>query len=250
MTLASAAGSVLSDIIALHFAEPPRILDASYGRGTIWRGCRYGPDVRMDKRPLPNVDVVGDWNELGELFERGSFDIIPWDPPHQTDGGARALGGDWADRYGTADPALRGRANINHLYPPFLAAAAAVLAPGGCVLAKIADQAHGNSRQQLQSVAFVTAAEAMGWEVCEKVPVFTGVKPPDPRWQRQRRIRKSWCYWICAHPDRCGASGIVLWDDCPFCGRRYSPRRQEQRTCGRAVCRQRRHRHVVTASSH
>jgi hypothetical protein len=248
VTLRSTSGSVLGDLIDLHFRRPPRILDASWGRGGIWTTCRHRPTVRLDKRALPNVDVVGDWNALGELFRPASFHAVIWDPPFQTDGGHGALadsGGasDWADRYGTADAELRGQPNISHLFPGFLAAAAAVLdVRVGCVLVKMGDQAHGNSRQQLQSVDFVTAARAAGWTVCEMIPLFTGTKPDSSLWRQQVRVRKSWCYWICAHPGPCRADGIVRSATCSACGDLYAPRRRDQHTCGRDRCRKRRSR--------
>jgi hypothetical protein len=150
---------------------------------------------------------------------------------------------DWVRRYGTADPALRGWPNITHLFPGFLDAARAVLDPvAGCLIVKMADVAHGASRQHLQSVDFVTAARATGWDVCEMIPLFTGTKPDSSRWRRQVRVRKSWCYWICAHPERCRADGIVRWASCPVCADRYTPRRRDQHSCGADRCRQRLHR--------
>jgi hypothetical protein len=76
------------------------------------------------------------------------------------------------------------------------------------------------------AVNFVVGARAAGWCVCEMIPlVAIGV------------------YWFCAHPSgRCRGPGIVLWQVCPYCNERYSPRRADQRTCGRARCRQRHHR--------
>jgi hypothetical protein len=247
VTPSSTDGRVLGDLIRLDFAEPPHILDASWGRGGMWRGCAYQPSIRLDKRPLPGVDVVGDWNALGELFASASLQVIVWDPPHQTDGGDHALGGDWSDRYGTADPVLRGHANIAHLFAPLLAAARTVLEPrGGMLIAKIADQVH-NDLQQLQAVDFVNTARAAGWDVCHLEPVWTGTKPVDPKWRRQKRLRKSSCYFIVAHPERCRPVGIVLKERCPFCGDDYVPRRTDQRTCGRARCRQRRAREARVA---
>jgi hypothetical protein len=163
--------------------------------------------------------------------------------PNQAGGGERALGGDWGDRYGTAEPELRGYLNINHLFRPFLEAARLVLDPRvGCVIAKIADEARSGGRQQLQHVAFVNTAVELGWDVCEVQPLFTGIKPDDPRWLRQIRMRKSHVYWIVCHPQRCRGDGIVRSATCPGCGRRYAPRRKDQRTCGRDNCRQRRSR--------
>ncbi len=238
VTPKSTDSSILGHLIALHSTEPPRILDSSYGRGGIWKGCPYRPTVRLDKRSLRCVDVVGDWNDQSKLFAPASFEVDVWDPPHQTDGGDRALGGDWGDRYGTADPELRGHRNINHLFGPFLEAARAVLDPRtGLLVAKIADQVHGG-KLHLQADDYVAAAKADGWTVCAKIPRFSGIKPPDPKNNRQLHVRQSWSYWIAAHPGPCRAVGLVLAENCPSCGDRYAPRRRDQRTCGRARCRQ------------
>jgi hypothetical protein len=108
---------LVRDLIALHFAAAPSILDTTWGKGALWRGCPYQPTVRLDARPLLGVDVVGDWRELGSLFSDRRFEVVCWDPPHQCDGGTGALGGDWADDYGTPGAELRGQASIAVLYP-------------------------------------------------------------------------------------------------------------------------------------
>jgi len=136
----------------------------------------------------------------------------------QAGGGQRALGGDWADRYGTDEPELRGYLNINHLIAPFLEAARAVLDPrAGCVIAKLADEARSGGLQQLQHNTFIHIARDLGWTICECQPLFSGVKPDDPRWMGQQRLRKSHCYWIVAHPGaalpsrrRCAISGLPV----------------------------------------
>ena len=62
-------------LLGLHAVPNPRILDASYGRGAIWRGLPYKP-TRLDARALDDVDVVGNWNELASLFAPASFDVV------------------------------------------------------------------------------------------------------------------------------------------------------------------------------
>jgi hypothetical protein len=82
VTPESTSASVLDDLIDLHFSgdEPP-ILDASGGRGGIWKGARHRPTISLDKRPLPGIDVVGRWENLPELFGPSAFYAIVWDPP-------------------------------------------------------------------------------------------------------------------------------------------------------------------------
>lgn len=229
---ASSDARLMSQLIGLHYYHEPITLDATWGRGVIWRGCPYQPTTRLDQRPMAGVDVVGEWRDMPSLFGPAAFQLIVWDPPHQTDGGERAFSkGAWSDGYGTAHESLRGYANISHLYPDFLTAACQVLVPNGMVLAKIADQVHG-AVQQLQAVDLVLAARAAGWTVCEMVPKMRQPTPRDPRWRRQLHIRKAWSYWICAHPsDHCPAVGVALVRPCEGCGRDFHAHRSHARAC-------------------
>jgi hypothetical protein len=230
----------VGQLIGLHYYHEPITLDATWGRGVIWRGCAYQPTTRFDQRPMPGVDVVGEWQDLPRLFEPASFQLVVWDPPHQTDGGERAFSkGAWSDGYGTN--LIRGFSNITHLYPGFLQACRDVLAADGMLLCKIADQVH-HGEQQLQAVDLVVAARAAGWTVCEMVPKMRQPTPNDPRWRRQLHIRKAWSYWICAHPQACTAVGVALVRSCQACGRDFRAERSDALTCGDA-CKKRRQRH-------
>jgi hypothetical protein len=236
----SSDAGIVGQLLGLHYAQVPSLLDASWGGGRLWRGCPYQPTTRLDRRAMPEVDVVGDWDHLGELFQPHAFEVVVWDPPHQTDGGVHALGGDWPAAYGTAGLDVQRRPNINHLYAPFLEAARAVLQPtAGTVLVKIADQTH-NGVQHLQAVDFVLACRASGWTVCEMVPKMRRPGPLDPKWRRQLHVRKAWSYWICAHPGpRCPAVGVSLVQTCAGCGRDFRAQRSHAKTCGRAGCQSR-----------
>ena len=118
-TLKSTDAGILSQLLGLHFDHEPNILDTTYGGGRMWRGCAYQPTTCFDVRALAGVDVVGEWDDLPRLFDGDGFEVVVYDPPHQTDGGRHALGGLWADAYGTAGPGVRGHLNISHLYPSF-----------------------------------------------------------------------------------------------------------------------------------
>jgi hypothetical protein len=243
--------AILSQLIGLHYRQSPVLLDATWGGGRIWKACSYQPTTRFDTRDLPGVDVVGTWDQMPDLFSGGAFQTVVWDPPHQTDGGARALGGGWADAYGTAGEGVRGYANISHLYPGFLTAARAVLQPDvGTLLVKIADQTH-NGLQHLQAVDFVLACRAAGWTVCEMVPKMRRPGPLDPKWRRQLHVRKAWSYWICAHPGpRCPAVGVALVRNCEGCGHPFRAHRSHAKTCSGA-CRERlrRRQHLTLPNS-
>lgn len=239
-TRVSSDAGILNQLIGLHYYHEPILLDATFGGGRMWLGCPYQPTTRFDTRALPGVDVVGEWSQLPRLFEPGAFQAIVWDPPHQTDGGHGALGGGWANSYGTAGDGVRGHLNISHLYAGFLESARAVLQPNGTLLAKIADQTHGGE-QQLQAVDLVVACREAGWMVCEMVPKMRRPGPIDPRWRRQFHIRKAWSYWICAHPGpRCPAVGVELVKPChgPHCRRYFPAQRSDAKYCSGA-CRER-----------
>lgn len=235
----SSDAAIVSQLIGLHYHHEPITLDATYGGGRMWRGCPYQPTTRFDQRALPGIDVVGQWSDLPRLFGAAAFQLIVWDPPHQTDGGERAFSkGLWSASYGTAAAELRGHRNISHLYPGFLEVARQILVADGMLLAKVADMVHGQE-QQLQAVDLVVAARAAGWTVCEMVPKMRKPTPNDPRWRRQLHIRKAWSYWICAHPgDRCPAVGVALVRPCEGCGRDFRSRRSDARTCS-GRCRER-----------
>jgi hypothetical protein len=228
----SSDAQVLNQLIGLHYCHEPLILDATWGGGRLWRGCPYQPTTRFDARPLPGVDVVGDWAQMPVLLAERPFEVLVWDPPHLSDGTRAAMSGTWDARYGTGSEQMRGHHSIAHLYDGFLEVARQILLPAGTLLAKIADQVH-SSVQQLQAVDFVIACRAAGWTVCEMVPKMRQPGPMDPKWRRQLHIRKAWSYWICAHPGaRCPAVGISLVQTCEGCGRDFHARRSDARTCG------------------
>lgn len=230
----SSDASILSQLIGLHYAKPPTLLDATYGGGRMWRGCAYQPTTRFDARPLPGVDVVGEWSALPSLFNAAAFQVIVYDPPHLSDGTRSAMGGTWDEMYGIGSDQMRGHLSISHLYAGFLEAVRPVLPAGGTLLAKIADQVHGQV-QQLQAVDFVVACREAGWTVCEMVPKMRQPGPMDPKWRRQYHVRKAWSYWICAHPGpRCTAEGVDLLVPCQGPGQTHYFRaeRSTARFCG------------------
>jgi hypothetical protein len=235
--------TLLEQLLELHFPEPPSILSAGHGAGHMFRGCRYQPTVTLDVRPLAGIDVHGSWDDLASLFSERRFQVVTWDPPHQTDGGTTALGGGWATDYGTAGAELRGQPNISFMYAPFLEAARAVLDPRGTLLAKIADQVH-NGVLQLQAFDLVNELHSSDWHVCAVIPKRRAVVGDDPKWKRRFHVRQAWSYWICAHPHRrCPAVGVSLErPKCGGCGEPFTPRRTDQRSCGADKCRQRVHR--------
>ena len=105
---------ILRVLLGLHAVTNPRILDASYGHGAIWRGLPYRP-TRLDVRTELDVDVVGSWCDLVSLFPPASFDVVVWDPPHFSDAGQGIVGAaSWGDRYGESLPKTDNIASLDH----------------------------------------------------------------------------------------------------------------------------------------
>jgi hypothetical protein len=207
----------------------------------MWRGTPYQP-IRLDARADLNVDVVGDWNELANLFPPASFDVVVWDPPHLTDAGRGIVGAaQWGDRYGTRSVGLRA-VNISHLFTPFLRAASAVLVPkAGIVLAKIADQVHSGA-QQLQFVDFVNAARAEGFTVCDYSVKVRDAGIEDPKWTHRFHVRKPWSFWVVVRAGCCcKGPGASLLRVCQMCNLPFRTTRKDALTCS-PRCRQRRRR--------
>jgi hypothetical protein len=176
----------------------PRILDVTYGRGVIWRGLPWRP-YRFDLNPDLDLDQVGDFRQIERCFAPGTWDVIPFDPPHAADVGNGLLA-----RYGRGAHGTRGP-NVNALFEPFLAGAHSVLVPGGLVLAKIADGVH-QQHYQAQHVALITTAQRCGFELLEIAIVnHAGKRPIDPKWRQVLHLRNSHTYWLVLRRDRAAA---------------------------------------------
>jgi len=188
--------AALSLLIPLHSrVENPFILDCTFNKGGMWKKCDYQPNIRMDLRLLPKIDTVGDFTALP--FKSETFDIVVFDPPHLPNAaGSRKSSKMWWDRYGLTDMGRDG-GNVVSLFYPFFLEARRVLKPKGIVLAKIADLVH-NHRYQWQQVALVLAAQEAGMTPCDmliKADPNAG-KLKSSKWQNQKHLRKSHCYWI------------------------------------------------------
>lgn len=187
----------LASLLGIHAVPGPRILDVTYNRGRIWGDLPYKL-TRLDRDPglhaLGFTDSIADFGALP--FDEATWDVVVFDPPHQTDGGKNALGGQWARDYGTDAADMRGP-NIEPIFAPFLLEARRVLAPGGIVLAKIADQVH-SSAYQAQHVAFINAARGFGLELIDiaiKVSANRG-SLVDPKWKQVCHLRQIHTFWI------------------------------------------------------
>jgi len=184
----------LRALLTLHAPPNPRILDVTYNRGRMWQGLGYCPhrsdrDVLLLEQGI--TDTAADCRVLP--FADESFDVVVFDPPHQSDGGTNALGGDWGQRYGTA--AFDG--DPSDLFEPFLSEARRVLVSDtGMVLAKIADQVH--SVYRWQHVDLIVAGRSAGFTPCDLVLRVSMSRGSliDPRWKRVGHVRQVHTYWI------------------------------------------------------
>ena len=188
------------DILINMHAEgtPLKILDATYGKGTMWKKCGFSPDVRMDIRSLPNVNLVGDFTIMKDVGS-GSMDVIVFDPPHlPTHAASENSSKIWEDRYGiTGKDELRKGDNVSPMFALFLKRAKEVLTPNGIILAKIADLVH-NHRYQWQQFDFIKAVFEAGMTPCDmliKVDPQAG-RLKSSKWKKQSHFRKGHCYWI------------------------------------------------------
>lgn len=192
----------------------PRILDVTYGDGGIWAGQEWRPLIRMDRRALPGVNVVGDFRDLMHVADAqhpemavlhlpsAAFDVVVFDPPHAPEGGANSR---WASRFGTTDESVQHVPDITHLYPPFLEEARRVLKPNGIILAKLCNVVHrGKMRWQVDR--FVRAAEATpGLTACDYkiVPAERSRTLTGHNWENCRHCRRNDVHWLVVRRGSC-----------------------------------------------
>jgi SAM-dependent methyltransferase len=188
---------VLRMLLALHATPDPRILDVTYGLGTMWKGTGYEHLVYgCDLDPTKWTHRRADFRDLS-WSDPQNWNVVVFDPPHMTEAGATSR---MHDRYGLGGI---GGASIASLFPEFLGQVGRVLAPGGVVLVKVADQVHRNAHQW-QLVDLIIAVRAAGLTACDLV-----VKA-DPAagklqglWKRVLHTRNSHCYWVVVRKGSC-----------------------------------------------
>lgn len=179
-----------------------RILDTTYNTGKMWKGIPLYPNkgwteadnilTTMDIDPQYMTDIVWDYTKLDELVLHdvvdntgGKFDVIVWDPPHM----AHAKNSIHVEQYGV-DVKL-----VADMWR-FLQGAESLLAPGGIILAKIADQTHGG-KYVWHHRDFLNAAELKGYTACDMMIKVRKSPIIDPKWKNVYHVRKAHSYWIC-----------------------------------------------------
>jgi SAM-dependent methyltransferase len=172
--------------------KPKNILDATMNSGRFWEGSSR-PVTGLDIDPANKPDIVGDNRDMP--FEKASFDVVVYDPPHIPNQG-RDKKKDFNTRFGLVLKSSPEQGyNFSHLYPPFVAEAYRVLKPQGVLFCKIADYVHGH-RFQWAHVELLNAAVAVGFTPCDCIVKVRKGPIVDPRWKKAHHARRQHCYWL------------------------------------------------------
>ena len=197
----------LQALLSLHACPEPRILDVTHNVGVMWRRLPYRP-VRSDRDALlfeqGHTDLVADFRALP--VSDASYDVIVFDPPHMTDATTGIHGGRPRNsregtamgRYGVTATDYQGQLDITFTFDAFLTEARRVLVPrSGVVLAKIADQIHGNA-YRWQARTLQNKAEAVGFCCCDLMLRASWERAGliDPRWKHINHVRQVHTYWL------------------------------------------------------
>jgi hypothetical protein len=234
---------ILAELLELHAAANPSILDATYGHGNIWGHLPIRHQViKVDINPeLHGLDLVADWRNLATHYPPGSIDCLVWDPIHVADVGRTSKR---YSRYVAPQNPVKGE-SVTHLFPAFFDVAEQLLKPRtGIVLAKMCDQVHAGMRQW-QCDVLRAVASGRGWTACDRKIVH---KPPagrDPKHKVKYHAGEQLAEWIVLrNGPACHGPGRRLKYElkCIVCGTTFSARRSGARTCPGGRCRQRRHR--------
>ena len=193
----------LNILIPLHCKAPdPKILDCTWGKGTMWNKANYQPCECTDVQDLPGITHQIDFTRLHTCFSQ-QFDVVVFDPPHLPGAAASEHSAcPMVGRFGL-DHSLAGD-NVNGFFEPALTSIKQVLEPGGIVLVKIADLIH-NHAYQWQQVEVVLAARAVGLTPCDmliKCDPSAG-NLTSSKWENQYHLRKAHCYWIVLRKGGC-----------------------------------------------
>lgn len=185
----------LRQLLPLHAAAEPRILDVTFGRGRMWRGLTYEP-WRNDGDAALDVDSHHDFRALPAEWT-GMFDVVVFDPPHIAEAGANSR---YAEHFGLRHEDVQHKPDVSHLFAPFLVEAERVLKRKGTILAKIIDQVH-RGRYRHQYVDFVQAVrDTPRLVACEplvkeerRAETMTG-----HNWQVVHHSRRAHTFWCVA----------------------------------------------------
>lgn len=172
-----------------------RVLDSTYGLGVFWQDGIPAEWrlIGMDINSTKPAGVVADNGALP--FGDAAFDVVIFDPPHIVHPWS-----DWdeAGRYSIA----KGRGSIAYLFPSFLIEAHRCLAPGGILIAKLADQVH-SGRSWFQMGEYVNMLPFAGLTPCDIVVKVRGRARPQPTGRGVRHAARRHSYYVVARRGRC-----------------------------------------------
>lgn len=197
---------IIEDLIGIHAADATTIVDTTYNKGVMWRGCKYQPDLKLDinAENLEEDVVKDDFTKLDTLKDEVAG-VLVFDPPHlPTNAASENSSNIWKERYGiTGDDSLRSGDNISPMFYGFLNAATRVLKPNGIILAKLIDLVH-NHHYQWQHVDFINTVRMFDVLCpCDMQIKARNTKLTSSKWENQYHTRRMHSYWIVVRKGRC-----------------------------------------------
>jgi 16S rRNA G966 N2-methylase RsmD len=179
--------------------EKPHVLDATYNIGNSWKGLPFQPWIKADLYPQAKDVQAVNWNDLAHHFWPAQFDMIYFDPPHQSDGGHNQ-DKEWVEKYRT--DMIKGE-NIASIFSVILSQSSRILTPKGIVLFKISDQVHAQ-KQQMQHCMLWQEAIRAGWTVCDYQIKIRPSNRPDPKHKQVLHYGKNCSFFlILRHDGKC-----------------------------------------------
>jgi SAM-dependent methyltransferase len=195
--------TVLQLMLGFYAKPGARILDVTANRRKMWQGVSWnGPITYSDIDPDVSPDIIADFRDLP--FDRESYDVVVFDPPHLPAAAATSTSSrEMVFSYGLAH-APRGD-NISSLFAPALAEIERVLTPDGLALCKLKDFVH-NHAYQWSLVDFIAAVrDQPGLTACDLIvkrdPCGGNLK--SGRWKKAYHARNAHCWWIVVRKGRC-----------------------------------------------
>lgn len=173
-------GDLMADVCRMWISPTDTVLDATYGKGLMWRGAGREPDIRhdlaldgVDLRALPEAD--------------SSVDVVVLDPPYRPHFGGTSTR--MHDRYGLQH--VESIEDVLSLYRQGIHEASRVLRPGGRLLTKCADMTLSN-RLRLVHVDILSMLPGASLELSDMFVLVNRDRIPGRGLQRRARRAHSY----------------------------------------------------------